>query len=40
MPTIIFEAHATTFDNEAHISSGHYDVALSPLCEKNETILG
>ena len=31
MVTIIFEAHGTTFDNEAHLSSGHNDVALSPL---------
>ncbi len=31
MINIIFEAHATTFDNEAHLSSGHNDVALSPL---------
>src|SRR5574343_1259872 len=28
---IIFEAHGTTFDNEAHLSSGHNDVSLSPL---------
>lgn len=28
---IIFEAHGTTYDNEAHFSSGHNDVALSPL---------
>ncbi len=31
MTTIIFEAHSTTFDNEAHLSSGWNDVALSPL---------
>ncbi len=31
MVEIIFEAHGTTFDNEAHLSSGHNDVALSPL---------
>ena len=31
MITIIFEAHGTTYDNEAHLSSGHNDVALSPL---------
>ena len=29
--TIIFESHATTFDNENHLASGHNDVALSPL---------
>lgn len=34
MLTIIFEAHGTTFDNEAHLSSGWNDVALSPLGEK------
>ncbi len=28
---IIFEAHGTTFDNEKHISSGHFDIELSPL---------
>lgn len=31
MITIIFEAHSTTFDNESHLSSGHNDIALSPL---------
>lgn len=31
MITIIFESHSTTFDNEAHLSSGHNDVELSPL---------
>jgi len=31
MIKITFEAHGTTFDNEAHLSSGHNDVALSPL---------
>lgn len=31
MVTIIFEAHGTTFDNEAHLSSGWNDVELSPL---------
>lgn len=28
---IIFEAHGTTYDNEAHKASGHFDVELSPL---------
>lgn len=28
---IIFEAHGTTYDNEAHLSLGHNDVELSPL---------
>ena len=31
MVTIIFEAHGTTFDNEQHVSSGWFDVELSPL---------
>lgn len=31
MITIIFEAHGTTFDNEAYLSSGHFDVELSSL---------
>jgi broad specificity phosphatase PhoE len=31
MTKIIFEAHGTTFDNEAHLSSAHNDVELSPL---------
>ena len=31
MITIIFEAHATSLDNEAHKASGWNDVALSAL---------
>jgi len=31
MVEIIFEAHGTTFDNEAGLPSGHNDIALSPL---------
>lgn len=31
MIKITFEAHGTTLDNEAHISSGHFDAELSPL---------
>lgn len=31
MITIIFETHSTSLDNEAHLSSGHFDVALSPI---------
>lgn len=31
MVTIVFESHATSFDNEDHLSSGHNDVELSPL---------
>jgi len=37
---IIFEAHATTLDNEAHLSSGHNDVALSPFGQKQAKELG
>lgn len=40
MVTIIFEAHGTTFDNENHLSSGHFDVALSLLGEKQAKELG
>ena len=31
MVEIIFESHSTSFDNEAHLSSGWNDVELSPL---------
>lgn len=31
MTTILFEAHATSLDNESHKSSGHFDVELSKL---------
>ena len=40
MVTIIFEPHGTTFDNEAHLASGHNDVALSPLGEKQSEEMG
>ena len=40
MVTIVFEAHGTTFDNEAHLSSGHNDVALSPLGEQQSKEMG
>ncbi|KKR31751.1 MAG: Phosphoglycerate mutase [Parcubacteria group bacterium GW2011_GWF2_39_8b] len=40
MLTIIFEAHGTTFDNEAHLASGHNDVELSPLGEKQSREMG
>ena len=30
MVSIIFEVHSTTFDNEAHLASGHNDGDLSP----------
>lgn len=40
MVTVIFEAHATSFDNEAKIASGHFDAQLSPLGEKQAKELG
>lgn len=40
MITIIFEAHGTTFDNEAHLASGWHDVALSPLGEEQSKEMG
>jgi broad specificity phosphatase PhoE len=33
MSTIRLELHSTTFDNEAGLASGHFDVALSPRGE-------
>jgi len=40
MIRIVFEAHATTFDNKAHLASGHNDVELSPLGIKQAKELG
>ncbi len=40
MVTIIFESHSTTLDNEAHLSSGHFDVELSELGVKQSKELG
>lgn len=40
MISIVFEAHGSTFDNEAHLSSGWNDVALSPLGEKQSKEIG
>lgn len=40
MVTIIFESHVTTFDNENHLASGHFDVGLSPLGIKQAKELG
>jgi len=37
---ITFEAHSTTLDNEAKISSGWYDVELSPLGLQQSKELG
>jgi alpha-ribazole phosphatase/probable phosphoglycerate mutase len=38
--TINFEPHATSFDNEYHVASGHHDVDLSPLGEEQAKELG
>lgn len=38
--TIYFESHGTTFDNEKDLSSGHNDVALSPLGEQQSREMG
>jgi len=40
MVSIIFEAHGTSLDNEKGLSSGHFDVALSKLGEKQAKQLG
>ncbi|MBI2020296.1 histidine phosphatase family protein [Candidatus Daviesbacteria bacterium] len=40
MIAIIFEAHGTSFDNENNLSSGHFDVELSPLGIKQAKELG
>lgn len=40
MVTIVFEAHATSLDNEKHISSGHCDVELSELGLRQSKELG
>lgn len=40
MITIIFEAHGTTLDNEAHLASGHEDAELSPLGDTQAKELG
>lgn len=40
MITIIFESHGTTLDNEARISSGHYDVELSEVGRQQARELG
>ena len=40
MVNIGFEAHSTTFDNEAHLSSGHNDIELSTLGIKQAKELG
>lgn len=40
MVAIIFESHGTTFDNENHLSSGHFDVELSELGKQQAKELG
>lgn len=40
MVQIIFEAHGTSLDNEAHLSSGHYDIELSELGKKQAKEIG
>jgi broad specificity phosphatase PhoE len=40
MVTIIFEPHGTTVDNEAGLASGHHDVELSALGERQAAELG
>jgi broad specificity phosphatase PhoE len=40
MIIVIFESHGTTFDNESHLSSGWFDVELSPLGKDQAKELG
>ncbi len=40
MTTVLFESHATSFDNENGLASGHFDVALSPTGEQQARELG
>ncbi len=37
---LVFETHATSYDNEAALASGHYDVDLSPIGEQQAAALG
>lgn len=37
---LVFETHATSYDNEAGLASGHYDVDLSPIGEQQAAVLG
>jgi alpha-ribazole phosphatase/probable phosphoglycerate mutase len=37
---LIFETHATSYDNEAGSASGHVDVDLSPNGERQAAALG
>lgn len=40
MRSIFFETHSTSFDNEAGLASGHYDIDLSPRGEREARELG
>lgn len=40
MIKLIYETHSTSFDNEAGIASGHFDVDLSPTGERQAAELG
>lgn len=40
MTTVIFESHATSTDNERGVASGHRDVSLSPVGEREAQVLG
>ena len=40
MVTIIFESHGTSLDNEAHLSSGWFNVELSELGQRQAVELG
>jgi 2,3-bisphosphoglycerate-dependent phosphoglycerate mutase len=37
---LVYETHATSLDNEAGLASGHYDVALSSLGERQAAEMG
>lgn len=37
---LVYETHATSLDNDAGLASGHYDVALSPLGERQALEMG
>ncbi|MGE0462147.1 MAG: histidine phosphatase family protein [Vicinamibacterales bacterium] len=37
---LVYETHATSLDNETGLASGHYDVALSPLGERQAAEMG
>jgi 2,3-bisphosphoglycerate-dependent phosphoglycerate mutase len=37
---LVFETHASSYDNEAGLASGHHEVGLSPLGEQQAAALG